>query len=89
MLKSKFIRTVRYIKWLSNIVLVIKKNGTLRIFIDFRDLNNVMPIDEYHMHVAEMLVDSVAVHKYLSMLDGYSRYNQIFIVKEDVPNMVF
>lgn len=29
LLKNRFIRTVRYVKWLANIVHVIKKNGTL------------------------------------------------------------
>ncbi|XP_050895141.1 uncharacterized protein LOC127101738 [Lathyrus oleraceus] len=32
-----------------------------------------------------MLVDSFAGHEYLSMLDRYSGYNQIFIVDKDVP----
>ena len=41
------------------------------------------------MLVAEMLVDSPAGYEYLSMLDGYSGYNQIFIADEDVPKMAF
>ncbi|XP_058741134.1 uncharacterized protein LOC131613485 [Vicia villosa] len=45
--------------------------------------------DEYPMHVAEMLVDSAAGYEYLSMLDGYSGYNQIFIVEEDVSKTAF
>ena len=32
---------------------VIKKNGTLRVCIDFRDLNAATPKDEYAMPVAE------------------------------------
>ena len=59
LLKSCFIRTTRYVEWLANIVPVIKKNGTLRICIDFRNMNNATPKDEYSMPVAEMLVDSV------------------------------
>lgn len=88
-LRCKFIRTARYVKWLANIVPVIKKNGTLRVCIDFRDLNTTTPKDEYSMLVAEMLVDSAVGHEYLSMLDGYSGYNQIFIVEEDVPKIAF
>lgn len=57
--------------------------------IDFRDLNTATTKDEYSMHVAEMLVDSTAGHEYLSMLDGYYGYNQIFIAEEDVPKMAF
>lgn len=89
LLRSKFIRKVRYIEWLANIIPVIKKNGTLRVCINFKDLNNVKPKDEYPMSVAEMLVDSFICHEYLSMLDGYSDYNKIFIDEKDVPKMVF
>ena len=89
LLKRKFIRTARYVDWLANIVPVIKKNGKLRVCIDFRDLNVATPKDEYVMPVAEMLVDSAVGFEYLSMLDGYSGYNQIFIIDEDVPMMTF
>jgi len=43
LLKTKFIRTARYVECLANIVPVIKRNGTLRVCIDFRDLNNATP----------------------------------------------
>lgn len=57
LLKSRFIRTAMYVEWLANIVHVIKKNGTLRISIDFRDLNNATLKDEYSILVVEMLVN--------------------------------
>lgn len=60
LLKSKFIRTARHVEWLANIAPVINKNGILRVCIDFRDLNNATPKDEYPMPVVEMLVDSAA-----------------------------
>lgn len=66
-----------------------KKNGTHRACIDFIDLNNVTPKYEYPMLVAEMVVDSAAGFEYLSILNGYSRYNQIFITKEDMPKIEF
>ena len=47
LLKAKFIRTARYVQWMSNIELVMKKNGKLRVCVDFRDLNNATPKDEY------------------------------------------
>jgi len=56
--------------------------GTIRVYIDFRDLNYATPKDEYPMSVAEMLVDSAAGFEYLSMLEGYLGYNQIFIAEE-------
>lgn len=45
-LKAKFIRTVRYVEWLSNIVFVVKKNGKIRVCIDYRILNLASPKDE-------------------------------------------
>ncbi|XP_050914124.1 uncharacterized protein LOC127128795 [Lathyrus oleraceus] len=88
-LKSKFIQTVRYVEWLANTVPIIKKNGSLRVCIDFRDLNAATPKDEYAMPIAEMLVDYATGFEYLSMLDGCSRYNQIFIAEEDVSKTAF
>ena len=36
-----------------------------------------------------MLVDSAAGYEYLSMLDSYSSYNQIYIAEEDVSKTAF
>lgn len=41
------------------------------------------------MPVAEMLVDSAVRFEYLNLLDGYSSYNQIFIVEEDIAKWSF
>lgn len=46
LLKCKFTRITRYVKWIANIVPVIKKNGTLRVCIDFRDLSATTAKDE-------------------------------------------
>ncbi|MCH79701.1 hypothetical protein A2U01_0000455, partial [Trifolium medium] len=89
LLDAKFIQTARYVEWVSNIVPVIKKNGSLRVCIDFRDLNAATPKDEYPMPVADMLFDSASGNEILSLMDGYSGYNQIFIPKEDVPKTAF
>lgn len=89
LLKCNFIRTTRYVEWIANVVPVIKKNGTLRVCIDSKDMNVATPKDEHPMPLAEMLVDSAAGHKYLSMLSGYSGYNQIFITDKDMPKMEF
>ena len=70
-----FIRPARYVEWLSNIVRVIKKNGKLRICIDFRNLNMATLKDEYPMPVADLLVDGASGYKVLSFMDGHSGYN--------------
>lgn len=40
---------VQYLDWLSNVVVVQKKNGKWRVCIDFTDFNKVCPKDaEFH-----------------------------------------
>ena len=80
LLKAKFIKPIRYVQWLTNIVLVIKKNGKLRVCVDFRDLNAATPKDMFVMPIDDMLVDSTANNELLSFMDYFSGYNQILIV---------
>ena len=47
LIEVNFIRQCRYAEWISNVVLVYKKNGKLRVCIDFRDLNKATPMDSY------------------------------------------
>nr|KYP60924.1 Transposon Ty3-I Gag-Pol polyprotein [Cajanus cajan] len=89
LLKAKFIRTSRYAEWISNVVPVIKKNGKLKVCIDFRDLNAATPKDEYPMPIAETMIDAVASNEIMSLLDGYSGYNQIYIAVNDVSKTAF
>ena len=89
LVRAGFIRPARYIEWLSNMVHVIKKNGKLRICIDFRNINMATPKDEYPMPVADLLVDDVSGYKVLSFMDGHAGYNQIFIAESDVHKTAF
>lgn len=88
MLRNKFIRPIRYVEWLTNIVPIIKKNETLRVCIDFRELHVATPKDEYPMHVVEMLVDSASGFECISILDGYYGYNQIYCRGRCVENNI-
>ncbi len=84
-----FIRPCRYAEWVSSIVPVIKKNGKVRVCIDFRDLNKATPKDEYPMPVADQLVDATSGNKILSFMDGNAGYNQIFMAEEDIHKTAF
>ncbi|XP_050222502.1 uncharacterized protein LOC126672591 [Mercurialis annua] len=86
---AKFIREAQYTEWLSNIVPVMKKNGKLRVCVDFRNLNLATPKDENPMPVADMLIDRAAGHTILSFLDAHSGYNQVPINKEDISKTAF
>ena len=76
-------------QWLANIVPMMKKNGKLRVCVDFRDLNATTPKDMYVMPIANMLVDSTTYNELLSFMDGFSRYNQILIVVDDISKNAF
>ena len=75
LLGAGFIRTTRYVEWVSNVVPVMKKNGKLRVCIDYRSLNSATPKDEYSMPVVDLLVDRSAGHSIISTMDGHSGYN--------------
>jgi hypothetical protein len=82
LIEANFIRPCRYAEWISIIVLVYKKNGKMRVCIDFRDLNRATPMDGYPMPVADLLVDAAAGHKVISFMDGNAGYNQILMAIE-------
>ena len=88
LLKAKFIKPTRYVQWLANIVLMMEKNGKLRVCVDFRDLNVVTPKDMYIMPIADMLIDSTENNELLSFMDGFSGCNQIIIVVDDISKTV-
>ncbi|KAL0349744.1 UNVERIFIED_CONTAM: Transposon Tf2-12 polyprotein [Sesamum radiatum] len=65
--------------WISNIVPIRKKNGQIRVCVDFRDLNNACPKDDFPLPIAELIIDATTDHEALSFMDGSSRYNQIYM----------
>jgi hypothetical protein len=90
LLEANFIRPCRYEEWVSNIVLVEKKRSDkLRVCIDFHNLNRDTPKDEYHMPIADMLINNASGKRVISFLDGNARYNQIFKAKEDASKTTF
>jgi hypothetical protein len=89
LLDANFIRPCRYAEWISNIVPVYKKNGKMRVCIDFRDLNRATPMVRYPMPVAVLLVDAAVGHKVISFMDGNAKYNQIFTALKDISKIAF
>jgi hypothetical protein len=77
------------VEWISNVVLVYKKNKKLHVCIDLRNLNKAMPMDGYPMPVADLLVDAAARHQIISFMDDNAGNNQIFMAEEDIPKIAF
>ncbi|KAA0065385.1 uncharacterized protein E6C27_scaffold17G00500 [Cucumis melo var. makuwa] len=89
LIEAEFIREVKYPTWIANIVPVRKKNGQLRVCVDFRDLNNACPKDDFSLPITEIMVDATTGHKALSFMDGSSGYNQIRMALSDEEMLAF
>ncbi|RDX68148.1 Retrovirus-related Pol polyprotein from transposon 17.6, partial [Mucuna pruriens] len=78
-----------YPQWVANIVPVPKKDGKVRMCVDYRDLNRVSPKDNFPLPHIDLLVDNTAQHSCYSFMDGVSRYNQIRMAPEDKEKTTF
>ena len=85
LLKIEAIREVLYPQWLSNIVVVKKKNGKWRVCVGFTDLNKACPKDPFPLPKIDQLVDSTTGHERMSFLDAF----QIALRKEDQEKTAF
>jgi hypothetical protein len=75
---------------LSPIVVVVpKKNGKLKIYIDFRKLNVATKKDPYPLPFTYEVLNIVARYEAYSFLGGYSRYHQIYIIQENKYKTTF
>ena len=63
---------MQFPKWIANIVPVKKKNGQIRVCVDFRDLNRACPKDDFPLPNTELMVDLTIGHEVLSFMDGSS-----------------
>ncbi|KAL0371823.1 UNVERIFIED_CONTAM: hypothetical protein Scaly_0863900 [Sesamum calycinum] len=83
LIEVSFIRDVKYPMWISSIVPVRKKNGQIRVCVDFKDLNNACPKDDFPLPIVELMIDTTTGHEALSFMDGSSGYNQIRMAPAD------
>uniref|UniRef100_A0A2N9H4R2 Uncharacterized protein n=1 Tax=Fagus sylvatica TaxID=28930 RepID=A0A2N9H4R2_FAGSY len=89
LLAAEAIRPVLYPTWLSNTVVVQKKNGKWRVCVDFTDLNKVCPKDHFPLPRIDQLVDSAAGHDRMSFLDAFQGYHQIPMTLSDQEKTAF
>ena len=89
LLASRAIREVQYPIWLSNTVVVKKKNEKWRFCIDFTDLNTACPKDPFPFPRIDQLVDSAAKHAQLSFLDAFRGHHQIPMGAADQEKIAF
>jgi hypothetical protein len=89
LLDAGFIREVVYPKWLSNVVMVRKKNGKWWVCTDFTDLNKCCPKDDFPLARIDQIIDSAAASEMMALLDCFSGYHQIWLQPEDEEKIGF
>ena len=47
LLSAGFIKEVKYLEWLANVVVIPKKGAKLRVCVDYTDLNEACPKDNF------------------------------------------
>eukprot|EP00253_Pinus_taeda_P032279 PITA_32279 len=89
LLDAKIIVPLRYSKWIANLVVVRKKNGEIRLCVDFRNLSKCSKKDNYPLPKMEHLLQKFSGARVMSFLDGFSGYNQIVVHPEDQEKTSF
>lgn len=64
-------------------------SNKLRVCVGYRWLNKDTKIDPFPTPFADEIVNEVAGHECYSFTDGFSRYNQVPIAKEDQHKTTF
>jgi hypothetical protein len=72
-----------------NLVPRRKKSGEIRICVDFRNLNKYSLNDNYPLHNMDHILQKLVGENIISMMDGFSGYNQVVMHPKDRKNTTF
>ncbi|KAH0987768.1 hypothetical protein GBA52_014945 [Prunus armeniaca] len=88
MVDKGFIRP-SFSPWGAPVLFVKKKDGTMRLCIDYRQLNKVTVRNKYPLPRIDDLFDQLKGAKVFPKIDLRSGYHQLRIREEDVPKTAF
>jgi hypothetical protein len=89
LLDTCFIREVTYPEWLSNIVMVKKKNRKWRMCTNFMDLNKCCLKDDFPLTRIDKIIDSAIASEMMALLDCFFGYHQIWLHTKDEEKTSF
>jgi transposase InsO family protein len=75
--------------WASNVVIVMKKDGTTRCCVDYRQVNNLTRKDAYPLPRTDDCLDALAGARWFTTLDLRSSYHQIEMEYSDADKTAF
>ncbi|GJY78996.1 putative reverse transcriptase domain-containing protein [Tanacetum coccineum] len=75
--------------WGASVLFVKKKDGSMRLCIDYRELNRVTIRNRYPLPRIDDLFDQLQGAKYFSKIDLRSGYHQLRVRSEDIPKTAF
>jgi hypothetical protein len=84
LLDAQIIVPLRYYDWIASLVHVRKRNGEIRLCVHFKKLNRFSIKDNCPLQKMEHILQRVTCSVRISMIDGFSGYNQIFVLPEDI-----
>ncbi|GJR81532.1 putative reverse transcriptase domain-containing protein [Tanacetum coccineum] len=75
--------------WGASVLFVKKKDGSLRMCIDYRELNKLTIKNRYPLPRIDDLFDQLQGSRYFSKIDLRSGYHQLRVHEDDIPKTVF
>ena len=75
--------------WSSSLVTVQKKDGGVRLCIDFRAVNECTQPDPYQMPLIDEILEVLASARFISKVDLNKGFHQIPVVESDVAKTAF
>jgi hypothetical protein len=66
-----FIKPIKEATWLSPIVIVPKKNGKLKIYVDFRKLNATTNKDLYLLPFMDEVINTIMCMEFITFWIGF------------------
>ena len=87
--EEKIIISLMFGKWLANLVPIRKKSGEIRLCVDFINLNKLSLKENYPLPKMDHILQSVVGSQRMSMLDGFSGYNQVVAHPSDQEKTTF